>query len=218
MIVSSWNDVLNAAVESAMWLQPVIWMMVFYVKSTRFDSVLRAMVIAALPVTVALHLMPINWPYQYAFIPLFTLYGSLALAFTLILMKLGWHGPQALSAGFLTAFVGSYFWEVPIIVKNAFITGPTGDWFLHALGLFYVYFMVDTVGWVVTWRNVSLILIGLAISTIFMLNWSVAPVTSITGANPGVWNSGYWMLNRLIGALITFTVIRKTPPRVMQHA
>jgi len=213
-IMSLWPDLLNSFVMAAIWLQPVVWMMVFYVKSTKHDETIKLFSISMLVSLASVYLMPINWSPDYAFIPLFAIYGSLALTFALILMWLDWHAPQALSAGFLTAFVGSYFWEVPYIIRNALITGPQGDWFLHALGLFYVYFMAGTVGWQISWRSALLIIGGLAISTVFMLNWQVAPVSSASASQPDIWNNGYWMLNRIIGACIMFAIIRKSPPVV----
>jgi len=213
-IMSLWPDLLNSFVMAAIWLQPVFWMMMFYIRTKKHDEVIKLFSLSALVVSASVYLIPINWPPDYAFIPLFAVYGCLALIFALVLMGLRWHAPQALSAGFLTAFVGSYFWEVPYIIRNALITGPTGDWFLHAIGLFYVYFMAGAVGWQLNIRSALLIIGGLAISTIFMLNWQVAPVSSASAYRPDIWNNGYWMLNRIIGACIMFTIIRKSPPVV----
>lgn len=213
-IVSSWDGFRGPITMAAIWLQPVVWMMVFYIKSTRLDHALKMLTIVALGILAVSYLLPIDWPIKYLFNHLFILYGSLALIFALTLMKLGWHAPQALSAGFLTAFVGSYLWETPYIIRNAFITGPQGDWFLHAVGLFYVYFMAGTVGWQVNRRSALLITCSLLVSTAFMLNWQIPPLSSTSVVIPDLWNNDYWMLNRAIGTCITFMVIRKSPPVV----
>lgn len=204
------EDALSLLYFLAIWAQPAAWMFIYYIKSSRFNNAIPTISPTALIIILFMNLHPYFYELKttWEFIPLFSLYGGLGLIFTNILMVgYKWNAPQAISASALIAFIGSFYWEVPYLVRNAFVTGPQWDWLLHPMFLLYVWFLSVTVGWGRKHR-VTLVASGILISVLFMLNWNI-PAGVGGGA---IWNSPYYLLNRAICVGIVFTMINKSKP------
>ena len=139
--------------------------------------------------------------------PLLMIYSLMGTALMLYLIKeKHWHYPQASAIGFLTIFIGSFYWEIPYNVRNAFITGFQLDWLLHLMWIFPVWYIYNTVGWIKDYNNLALWLsIGWLLSICVMV-FDPIPYGCTEAAR---WNSVLYMFNRIACSLIIFSLINK---------
>jgi len=196
---------------SLVWVLPAFWMVLYSVKTKRLDF----LVIFQVLIAAILLVFEVYPPTQNAVVTLFpswrllTTYYVLCAVFTWILVvKYGWHYPQAISISALVAFVGSYYWEAPYLIRNAFITGPQWDWGLHLLVIFPIWFLTITVGWTRRLGGYGrwlLFLAGLAIAAAFMV-FNPVPY-GVTSTD--VWDSAYYLADRAIACVIVFLLVNK---------
>jgi len=202
---------LNEIYFVLVWVQPIFWMLFFnfkfkwldgfFLRSVSYVFGLAALVIVYTDV-LRNGLMNILVPSA----PLYVIYFTMYYIFTTYLITIHeWHAPQALSASAMIVFVGSFLWETPYLIRNAFITGPQGDWWAHLTGLFFFWYIKDGIGWTTDKKTQLLFPLSLLISTILMLNWPI-PMTEISGT---VWNSSYYLSNRIISTVLAFIMLRK---------
>ena len=116
-----------------------------------------------------------------------------------------WEFPRAVVASSLLVFAGSFYWELPLIIRNAFLVGFEWDWLVHIIGIIPLLFIRDYVGWKLTRRNLALIGAGLLISVIIMVAFPIAPGTG-TGVE---WNSAPYLFNRVACTLILFNAMNR---------
>lgn len=211
--LSSFGDFVGLTL---VWYQPVFWMMFYHYKSFKGVSASQLNVILPYQSIIAIFLMvgefisPIRSFFLYLFNShaLLVTYCVLGTAFTWFLMKRkGWNYPQAISIAFLAVFIGSFYWEIPYLVRNAFITGFEWDWLLHILFVFPIWYINKTIGWggISKTKMLTLIITGLIISILFMLNNPIEHGSTETI----IWDSWYYLLNRVIGTTLIFSLMNK---------
>jgi len=192
------------------WIQPIFWMVFFNFKTDELDKLFKPLAICLVAVAAIVELIPSLSATVYgvfATTRLMFLYSILGCGFTWYLMDIKkWYVPQALSISALAVFIGSFYWEVPYIIRNAILVGFEWDWFLHGMVIFLVWYVKDNVGWCPDKRKLAyLVSVGLIVSVIVMLIDPIAP-----GAlAPTKWNDLHYLLNRAICTVIVFILINK---------
>lgn len=182
-----------------MWVQPVLWAMLLGVKSRVLDRLLFIGVTLGLSMGVVVMAV---WPFQLLF--LFLFFGFLGYGFSLFLWRRGWRYTEAIAVAALCCFVGGFLWEVPYLIRNAFITGFQWDWLLHLLRLYFVAFLSGY--WLVTKRGVALIAFALLVS-VFAI--AISPLPPGHATEIYNWNSPIYMICRLVSTLVVFTLIHR---------
>ncbi len=185
-------------------------MLFYHYKTDKLDRLFRPFMICLFMIIAAIELVPSLNTLVYdifASAKLVFLYSVLGGVFTWYLMDVReWHFPQALSISALVVHIGSYYWEVPYIIRNAILIGFEWDWVLHAMVIFLVWYIKDSVGWCPDRRRIIyLTSIGLIISTIIMILAPVPPGVSAAER----WNAPHYLLNRVICTTIIFILINK---------
>jgi hypothetical protein len=198
------------------WLQPIFWMYFFYFKSKKLNNLMVVLMPVAIMLLGISYLLKGMIPFlnnviqANPIITLFMFYIGVGFVFALYLMVVKkWDFPQAIAISVLVVFIGSHYWEVPYLITNAFILGFQLDWVLHLVSLMFVWFILKTTGWKTDKKSLGLIVLGLVIATLFMLGWYIPPSAN---ANETVWNTPYYMLDRLICTVIVFLAIKKDAP------
>ena len=193
------DDVLSVFYFAAFWVQPLIWMPLWFVKTRRFDRFLTPLL--AVGYGIIWFLLMNSGADALVLIMFYYVMGSvLALFF----MK-GLNLFRALSASFMIVFAGSFYWEIPYLVRNAALVGFEWDWIVHVIGIIPILFIRDYIGWNLTRRNVALLGVGVLISLCAMWIMPIAPGTG-TGAE---WNSPLYLFNRLACTLILFNAMNR---------
>lgn len=186
------------------WLQPIFWMVAYEKPIKILDRHPKAFGIALAIAIVAANVA--YWaagsPPRYALLPSASLYALLGFHLSKHLTDRSWKFSKALPAAAVATFTASYFWEAPYLVRNAFITGLEGDWAWHLVGLLYFNWVRLKVGhnkhaWLI-------IPLGLAVSSAYIYFWPIPP--HVVG--PEIWNSAYYMSNRLVCILIYYASLR----------
>lgn len=198
------DDFMSIFFVLAIWVQPAFWMRFYYVKTKRLDWLVPLQVFF-----LCLLLHPSLEVFFKLYHNLYTMtwYSSLGILFSIWLQdKYKWHFPQAMSVGALGAFIGSYLWEVPYLVKNAPSTGLF-DWMLHGYGLLLVWFIATTVGWISLSKALPWITLSFAVSMACML---LKP-TAASIMSPIESNSVIYVFNRIVSTLIVFKLIKVKP-------
>ena len=199
---------IDTLIQMVIWWAPIFLMWLWFYRESmlgfvKFLPVLVALLMVDAGVIVASVYPPTQGFFiKNGWVTLFLLYGTLASAFALYLRTRGWPPIRAIAIGGLSIYVGSYYWEVPYILRNAFITGYENDWWFHAWGLVYMLFIAFTVGWRREWW---LLLLGWVVSIAVMTLVPVAPM----GGSTQIWNSPPYLANRIICTLITFALVKK---------
>ncbi len=194
------EDVLGVFYFAVFWVQPLIWMPLWFVKTRRLDKfgpylmMLGLVIISGFSLYVKTDAMNLIWFY---FLLGYALYYKLE--------KLGWSFFRAISASFMIVFAGSFYWEIPYLVRNAVLVGFEWDWLVHLIGVIPFLFIRDYIGWNLTRRNVALLGMGILISLAAMWIMPIAPGTG-TGAE---WNSPLYLFNRLACTLILFNAMNR---------
>lgn len=214
----TFQDIMSIINFILIFFQPILWMYFFHYKSAKLDKLTSILMPVAMAVAPFIYYILLNLKISIDYDPtgrmldpikLFVVYLELGFAFTLYLMlKKRWNFPQAASISVLLVFIGSYYWESPYLISNAFILGFEMDWFLHLLGLMFVWFIKDTVGWKTDKWTLIMVGLGFVSATIFMLGWYIPPDTQAFG---DVWNSPYYLADRIICTTIAFLAIKKEP-------
>ena len=192
------------------WIQPIFWMVFFTFKTDKLDRLFKPFVICLFTAIVTITFTPSlsTLVYRvYASAKLVFLYSMFGCVFSWYLMNVKeWHLPQALSISALVANIGSYYWEVPYLIRNAILVGFEWDWFLHGMVIFLIWFIKDNVGWCPNRRRlICLTGIGLLISTAIMILDPIAPGVSA----PMKWNAPHYLFNRVVCSIIVFMLINK---------
>jgi hypothetical protein len=202
------------------WLMPVAWMALFSVKTNKlnniFCSIYKYSLVFSLFIFVGLmeHVVS-TFDFIYNSNPttfLMIFYFSLAVTFTyyLIVTK-NWNLPQAISIGIICAFIGSYYWETPFLLYNAYTRGFEPEWVLHIMGLMFVWFVHKSVGWKKDIATLFIVSGGFVLAGIFMRFGEIPSPLGIEQYR--VWNSAYYMTIRLICTLISFYAVNKSIPK-----
>ena len=202
------------------WFQPIIWMYFFYFKTTKLDRLAgfgMPTVILFVMFGYLLRFIIPSLDFLFADNPIFNLfvfYIILGLSFASYLMLIrNWHFPQAISISGLIVFIGSFYWESPYLITNAFLIGFELDWFLHIMGLFVVWFIASSIGWKTDRRSLLIVALGFVIATLFMLGWYVPSSLTLTAREwASIWNSPYYMADRAICTIIAFSAIKMKAP------
>lgn len=199
-----------------LWVQPIWWMFFFHNKRTDLDKYFSKFAIGLALLGSVLYLIPITRAFVFSTKPVVSLmvfYTTIGLVFTHILMfRYKWHLPQAMSMSALIVFIGSFYWESPYLIRNAFLLGPELDWVLHITGLMFFWYIKDTVGWKKDPITLVLVVFGFFMATVFM-KFGPLPSPDPTKAYI-VWNSPYYLSDRLICTVIAFFAIKKKVPIV----
>lgn len=195
------SDVMSVFFMLAVWVQPVLWMRFYYVKTQWLDCLIILQIVYPL----LLVNIPVNDLFEtYPTFYIMMWYSILGVCYSVWLQdKYKWHFPQAMSIAALATFIGSYLWEVPILMKNVFSTNLF-DWMLHGYGLLIVWFIAVTVGWVSLSKALPGITLSFAISMICML---LMPTTTSV-MSPMESNSAIYVFNRIASTLIVFKLIK----------
>ncbi len=193
-----------------MWMQPIFWMLFFHYKTEKLDKFITLLVVSLVGITVSVEFIPSLNTLVYGSYPtakLLFLYGTLGCMFGWYLVRVKeWHLPQALSISALAVFIGSYYWEAPYIIRNAILVGFEWDWFLHAMVIFLVWYVRDSVGWCPDKRRlIYLVSIGLIVSMIVMIIDPIPPRAGIATK----WNAPHYLLNRVVCSTIIFMLVDK---------
>jgi len=198
-------------VFSIIWLQPIFWMLFFNVKTAHFDKKITPIAIVHAVFAYLYFTNSELYAYFNAIIvsmPLFVIYSSLALFFSSYLIDIhNWHAPQAMSASAIIVSIGSYLWEVPYLLRNAFFTGFEGDWFLHLMGVFLFLYVKDGIGWTENTKKIIFWLgISISVSLIIMILYPVPPKTYTSL----MWDRLPYFFNRIVASLCAFILMRKS--------
>jgi hypothetical protein len=188
---------------AAFWVQPLIWMPLWFVKTRKLDDFARPLTLTGLfaflvgispnpSLPDAIHLI------------LFYYALGVGVATYLSVVK-EWAYVRALSTAFMVVFAGSFYWEVPYILRNAALVGFEWDWMVHIIGIIPILFIKDYIGWNLNRRNLALVGVGLLISVAVMLVYPIAPGTG-TGVE---WNSPLYLFNRAACTLILFNAMNR---------
>jgi len=203
-----------------MWLMPVAWMALFSVRTDKlnniFISIYKYSLVLGLFVFVGLMeyvVSAFNFIYNsYPTSFLMIFYFTLSLTFTLYLIVVkNWNFPQAISISIICAFIGSFYWETPFLLYNAYTRGFEPEWVLHIMGLMFVWFVHKSVGWKKDTTTLFVVFGGFILATIFMIFGEVPSPLGIEQYR--VWNSVYYMTIRLICTLISFYAVNKSIPK-----
>lgn len=192
---------------TAIWLQPLFWMGVYdrnYSSSRRMTW--RPLLVGAL--STALGVIIFNGVLSgiYDFVVLALFYASIGLFLGFLLsFKYHWSFFSALSGGAIVTLSGSVYWEIPYIIRNAFITGPERDWFWHIVGFLYLYMGIRRIRLHAGYWSFVALFLGLAISCAYIVFNPIPP-----GVGGGeTWNTWYYLSNRMICTLILFWCLEK---------
>lgn len=204
------------------WIQPIFWMVLFNFKTDKLDRLFKPLVICLVATVVIIEANPSLRANVYATLSSFKLmylYSILGCVFTWYLMDVKkWHLPQALSISALAAFIGSFYWEAPYIIRNAILVGFEWDWLLHIMVIFLVWYIRNSVGWCRDRRKLILLTCGGFVVSIILMILNPVPVYSDKSTTvvvwdaahyAAVWNSAYYLMNRVICTTIIFILINK---------
>jgi len=133
-------------------------------------------------------------------------YGYMVSILTYTLTKFyGKNLVWAFSVSGITCLVSSYLWELPWLLRNAFVTGPEPDWVLHFMGLFFVWYVASNIGFKKDRDSKIVIVLFLIVSTLFMIytgyGVGYASDKSAFIENAYVWNSNGFMFIRALSIL-----------------
>lgn len=202
------------------WLMPIAWMSLFYVKTDRlnsiFTSIYKYVLVFSLFIFVGLMeyvVSAFNFIYNsYPTSFLMIFYFVLAMSFTLYLINVNqWNFPQAISISMICAFIGSFYWEIFFLLYNAYTRGFEPEWVLHIMGLMFVWFVHKSVGWKKDIATLFIVSGGFVLAGIFMRFGEIPPPLGIEQYR--IWNSAYYMTIRLICTLISFYAVNKSIPK-----
>lgn len=168
------------------WWVPYLFMWLWFFRDNLLDWInLRLILIATFGPAVAMLILNVVMPdifSYFSWMPLFTLYGLMGLFFAYDLRCRGWHVMRAFTAAAMCVYLGSFYWETPLILRNAFITGFENDWLAHLQGLVYLGFTSWFIGWKRMWPlPLGLIIGSLAIFLPTNLGWNTTPFLLIRG-------------------------------------
>ena len=76
---------------------------------------------------------------------------------------------EALSYSALIVFVGSFYWEIPAIIVHTFQIGLHIELFYRVFHIIVLLFLLEKVKFLLTKRNVLLIVLGLLVSSIILI-------------------------------------------------
>jgi hypothetical protein len=188
---------------TALWIQPVIWVMIKKIHNVRLDAFLLVGAVLALGSYFPLYLLGvIN---QYTQLVLYYFYGLIGFSMSLAFLSVyGWRYTQALSVSALALFVSSSLWEIPLLLINAIRTGPEPDWILHLMVVFYILWIDEWPGWIKTGKLG--ILLPLLLTSIVITLFPITPPGS-----HAEWNSLPYLLTRGYSAWFIYRHINKEP-------
>ncbi len=215
MIITA-NDIVSLFVFFFVWVQPVFWMFFFHVKTKKMDRligllpficVIYSIIMFRQDITILSHNL------NFSSHRLYLLYGVMVTIFTWYLMEFKqWHFPQAISISALAVFLASFYWEAPYLIRNALRTGPESAWILHLFSIFPLWYIKDSVGWnpnLSPLKKLSIITVGLLVSTYFMNQYPVLP-SDLSGVDDYVlWDAPHFLFNRVVASFIVFLLIHK---------
>ena len=190
------------------WIQPICWMLIYSAKTSRFDKYISTICIISIIVALVSLIIPgayIGTADISKSTPLFVMYSTLGLIFATVLIHIcEWHAPQALATSVICIYISSFLWEVPYLIRNAFITGFETDWILHLFGLFFVWFIHKGPGWT-TESDLMPFLLAMSLATsIFVMMFRPIPLDVYDAA---AWNSAPYLFNRIVSAVAVFLML-----------
>jgi hypothetical protein len=210
------NDIISLFGFALIWVLPLFWMFFFYSKTIKLDRFAKIampiIMIWLVLIYLSKYFIPIiNDAYvRYPMLTLNSFYIELGFMFAIYLMLFRkWHFPQAISISGLIVAIGSFYWQAPYLISNAFITGFQLDWILHITGLMFLWYIAKTTKWKTDKWTLLMVALGFAITIMFILGWYIPPTIR---ANEVVWNSAYYMFDRAICTIIAFLAIKKDAP------
>lgn len=200
------EDAFNIFYFLIIWAQPAAWMWFIGVKAPALDALRFTLPVYAAATTLTLTLPQFTAIYtDYPPIYLFAFYSLMGTLFaTALSYGYGWGFSKSLGVGALTAFAGSYLWEIPYLIINAPRTG-LADWALHLYGLLITWALTAYVGWGSPGKTLVLLAASLTVSLACM--W-ISPVGAGV-ADAATWNAPLYMLNRGFASIIVFTLLKK---------
>jgi hypothetical protein len=142
-------------------------------------------------------------------------YMLVGAIFVYTLVKLrSWDLTQAVPITMILIMAGGLYWEIPYLIRNAFLSGFEWDWILHISRLASIAALVFFIGFspASSFKNKILLLsLGFALSIVIMSYYPVPPHT------PGedVWDTPIYLLNRIVDTGILFSIFNtvKRPVR-----
>lgn len=146
---------------------------------------------------------------------LILMYGLVGVTMIYLLMrKYNWDYAQALPVSVLIVMAGSFYWEIPYLVRNAILVGFEWDWILHVsmiAALFAPFLLIGTDKKMYTSYKIMYFVAGLAISMFYIVVLPVAP--GVGGEE--IWDSLPYLLNRAVCTGILFVILNvRVPPKV----
>ena len=140
-------------------------------------------------------------------------YSAIGAFMILMMMRSNWNFTQALPIATLLVFAGSFYWEIPYLITNAFISGFEWDWILHISGIvpfIALYYLVGIEPTDNTKTTLVLFSLGFYVSIIIMIMFYVPFKTG----NEAIWDAPIYLANRLICTYLLFRIYNTvTPPR-----
>jgi len=140
-------------------------------------------------------------------------YGLIGVVFIFTMIyRYRWNYTQALPVATILVMAGSYYWEIPYLIRNAFLLGFEWDWILHVGGIvpfIALFYLLGTEPRMYTSYKIMFATVGVALSVLLMVVMPVPP-----GPMPeSVWDSYPYLLNRVVDTSILFIVFNtSTPP------
>jgi hypothetical protein len=196
--------------DFARWYLPVFWMFLFILRTGKYNYIYNILYKLFLPFSI------MYWCFfasTASALYLMMFYASLGLTFIYYLINIRkWNFPQAMSIGTICALIGSYYWEFPFLIYNAFTRGFELDWILHLTGLMFFWFVWKSVGWNKDRITLVVVSLGAILAICFMV---FGPITTME-TDYVIWNSLHFMTIRFICTLITFYAVNKSIPVVVK--
>jgi len=191
----------------------IVSLPLYFVGTKRLNLLIYPTLVAPIPFIIAeiFNLSVINTISSHQLI---IAYGLLGVTMIFLLMnKYGWNYTQALPMSVLIVMAGSFYWEIPYLIRNAFLVGFEWDWILHISRIFTLiapFYLIGTDKLMYNSYKLMYFVAGLLISVIFMVAIPVAPGTG----GEAIWDSLPYLLNRVVCTGILFVILNtRVPPK-----
>jgi len=182
------------------YLLPIPFMALWGLRTDRLDRLWRRLSPAALAIWLLLtaFLYAVRPPFFVAW-EIFALYSSAVCLGTWVFLR-RCHLPQALSLSLNLCYFGSLYWELPIhvwtVVHQGYVDRAAYLHLLHAVPVFFVAEKVRLPE--PAWRSWALLLLGLAVSALFLLPLVLRRVDIWAPSAGSMWAGPRWLLNRAV--------------------
>lgn len=148
------------------WIIPIPTMVLFLVKSNKFNK----FTFLVLPFTITVSVIAFLLRDQLGFRPELITFYFVALCFSFLLFRKKYNLPQALSIAVCISFFASLYWEIPYHIFSIAYKGFLDQAFpLHLLYVFPVVFIWGKIKLKVDELDVGLIGLSLGFSTLIMI-------------------------------------------------